>query len=183
MSLTYTNLTQAVIEQCAQLERLVFPSTDAEDLLSVADIHAYADIFPQGFFVCLDGDRVVGQGAGIFLDFDFDSPQHSLLEVTGANHCGNHNPAGSWYYGTDIAVHADYRRRGIGRFFYELRKDLVISENRRGIVAGGYLPGFAKYKARMSAQQYVDGVVAGDLYDPTLTFQLGNGFEVPRCVE
>ena len=30
----------------------------------------------------------------------------------------------------------------------------------------------------MSAEDYVAKVVAGDLYDPTTTFQIENGFEV-----
>ena len=50
--------------------------------------------------------------------------------------------------------------------------------NRRGIVAGGVLPGFVHYKHQMQVQDYVDQVLAGELFDPTLTFQLKEGFEV-----
>jgi hypothetical protein len=48
---------------------------------------------------------------------------------------------------------------------------------KRGIVAGGVIPGYADHIDAMSAQAYIDKVVAGELYDPTLTFQLENGFE------
>ena len=144
---------------------------------------AYAEVFPEGFFVILDGDRVVGQGAGIFLDFDFDHPQHTILGITGENQCRNHDPDGDWYYGTDIVVHPDHRRRGIGRRLYELRKDLVRRHNKSGIIAGGYLANFKNHKHEMTAADYVAAVVAGDLYDSTLTFQLGNGFEVRGVLE
>jgi ribosomal protein S18 acetylase RimI-like enzyme len=117
-------------------------------------------------------------GAGIFLDFDFEHPQHSLYGIAGNHACENHDPAGEWYYGTDISVHPDYRRRGIGKRLYELRKDLVRRYNKRGIVAGGALPGFGDHKANMTALEYVTEVAAGELYDPTLTFQIQNGFEV-----
>ncbi|MCB0018973.1 MAG: hypothetical protein KDE09_14375 [Anaerolineales bacterium] len=50
--------------------------------------------------------------------------------------------------------------------------------NRKGIVAGGFIPGFANYKADMDARSYVDKVVAGELYDPTLSMQLRQGFKV-----
>ena len=49
--------------------------------------------------------------------------------------------------------------------------------NKKGIVAGGVLPGYAERIGEMSADEYVERVARGDLYDPTLTFQLKNGFE------
>jgi len=181
--LRYANLTPELAPQCAELELLAFPHADPQELISLEDFHAYARVFPEGFFVCLDGDRVVGQGGGIFLDFDFDHPQHTIVGITGEHQCGNHDPAGAWYYGTDIVVHPEYRRRGIGQRLYDLRKDIVRRHNKRGIIAGGHIPGFADHKHEMSAAEYVSKVVAGTLYDATLSFQLGNGFEVRGVLE
>jgi GNAT superfamily N-acetyltransferase len=176
--LVYRTLTEDLAEQCAALELAAFPHADPDDLLSAQDIVAYAEVFPEGFFVCMDGDRVVGQAAGIFLDFDFDHPQHSIAEITGEHQCANHDPEGDWYYGTDIVVHPDYRKRGIGRRLYELRKELVERYGRRGIVAGGYMHDFVDHKHRMSAAEYLDAVAAGEIYDSTLTFQMENGFVI-----
>jgi ribosomal protein S18 acetylase RimI-like enzyme len=181
--LTYVPLEAGMAAELAEVERLCFPMADPAELLDAADLRAYAEVFPEGVFVAMDGDRPVGMGAGIFLDFDFDRPQHTILEITGEHQCGNHDPAGEWYYGTDITVHPEYRRRGIGRELYRLRKDLVRRHGKRGIIAGGALPGYLHHKASMTAQEYVDGVVAGRLYDPTLTFQLDNGFEVRGLLE
>lgn len=176
--LRYVELTAHLAPQCGALELECFPDADPNELIGEADYRAYAEVFPEGVFVCLDGDRVVGQGAGILLDFDFSNPQHSIVEITGEHQCGNHDPNGAWYYGTDIVVHPEYRRRGIGKKLYELRKDLVRRRNKRGIIAGGHIPGYAEHKDRMSAAEYVDKVAKGELYDATLTFQLENGFEV-----
>jgi GNAT superfamily N-acetyltransferase len=176
--LRYANLTEAFAPQCAQLELLSFPEAEPADLISEADYRAYARTFPEGFFLCLDRDRVVGMGGGIFLDFDFDHPQHTIVEITGEHQCGNHDPDGDWYYGTDLVVNPSYRRRGIGQRLYELRKDVVRRYNKRGIIAGGHIVGYADHKQRMSAAEYVDKVAKRELYDATLTFQLDNGFEV-----
>lgn len=181
--LRYTNLTADLAPQCAALELLAFPHADPNDLLSEEDIREYAEMFPEGFFVCLDGDRVVGQGAGIFLDFDFEHSQHTIVEITGEHQCGNHDPDGDWYYGTDIVVHPEHRRRGIGKRLYELRKELVQRSGKRGIIAGGHMPGFADHKHEMSAAEYVQRVADGEIYDSTLTFQLGNGFEIRGVLE
>ncbi|MDH3498989.1 MAG: GNAT family N-acetyltransferase [Acidimicrobiia bacterium] len=175
---TVTNLTKELAAQCAALELAAFPSADPSELLSEADMVAYADTFPDGFFVILDGDKVIGQGAGIYLDFDFDHPQHTIMGITGDHQCANHDPDGDWYYGTDIVVHPDYRRRGIGRKLYDLRKGLVVNDAKLGIIAGGYLAKFYEHKHEMSAQEYCDKVSASELYDPTLTMQIENGFEV-----
>ena len=176
--LRYVNLTEEFAPQCAKLELLSFPETVPADLIDEEDFRAYARIFPEGFFLCLDGDRVVGQGAGIFLDFDFDHPQHSIAGITGENQCGNHEPHGDWYYGTDMVVNPEYRRRGIGKRLYELRKGVARDYNKKGIIAGGHIVGYADHKHQMSAAEYVDKVAKRELYDSTLTFQLENGFEV-----
>jgi GNAT superfamily N-acetyltransferase len=176
--LRYVNLTNEFAPQCAELELLSFPDADPTGLINEEGFRAYASTFPDGFFLCLDGDRLAGQGAGIFLDFDFDHPQHSIAEITGEHQCGSHDPDGDWYYGTDLVVHPEYRRRGIGKQLYELRKGVVRRYNRKGIIAGGHIAGYADHKHHMSAAEYVDKVERRELYDSTLTFQLDNGFEV-----
>ncbi|MGE4649893.1 MAG: GNAT family N-acetyltransferase [Myxococcota bacterium] len=181
--LRYQNISEELAPRCRSLEVLSFPHANPEELISEEDFRAYSRVFPEGFFVCLDGEEIVGQAGGIFLDFDFDHPQHTIVGITGENQCGNHDPDAGWYYGTDIVVHPEHRRRGIGRKLYELRKGVVRSYNKRGIIAGGHIPDFANHKQHMSAADYVERVAAGELYDATLTFQIENGFEVRGVLE
>ena len=181
--LRYANLTRGRAAACADLELRCFPSADPDELLSREDIEAYSDTFPEGFFVYLDGERVVGQSAGILLDFDFEDYQHTIAEITGDHQCGNHDPNGRWYYGTDIAVDPEYRRQGIGAAMYNLRKDLVRRLGKDGIIAGGHMHGFEQCKHEMSADEYIASVRNGDRYDPTLTFQMEQGFELLGALE
>ena len=78
----------------------------------------------------------------------------------------------------DIVVNPEYRRRGIGKQLYELRKGVARRFNKKGIISGGHIGGYAGHKHHMSAAEYVDKVAKGEHYHATLTFQLGNGFEV-----
>ena len=142
------------------------------------ELTCLAEAFPEGNFVVLDGDKAIGMGLGLFVEFDFEHTDHRLSDILGEDGVENHSIDHPWYYGTDISVHPAYRGRGVGRQLYELRKGCVRKFNKKGIVAGGVIPGYRNHKAEMSAEDYVAKVVAGDLYDPTTTFQIENGFEV-----
>ena len=142
----------------------------------------YCTVFPAGGFVALDGTTPVGMGLGIFLDIDFDDAAHSLEELAGAHQCANHDATGQWYYGIDLSVLPEYRGRGIGSELYKLRKEVVRAHNRRGIVAGGVIPGYAEHIDSMSADEYIRRVSAGELHDPTLSFQIARGFEARAAI-
>ena len=166
-----------------QLQIACFPTLAAHELMREEHFLSHARLFPEGSFVALDGDNVVGLGSGFFIDFDFEDGQHTFKDIIAAGYYTNHDPVGAWYYGADISVHPEYRGRGIGKLLYEARKDLVRRSNRRGIVAGGVLPGYAEHRGKLTVQEYVDKVVAGKLFDATLSFQLKNGFEVQGLLE
>ncbi len=180
--LRYEQLRAEWADDLAALELATFASTDPDDLYDAGDLRALADAFAEGCFVGLDGDRPVAMGLGVRVEFDLDAPRHRITDIIAEGGTG-HDPNGSWYYGTDICVHPDYRRRGIGQHLYDLRKGVVRALGLRGIVAGGVIPGYAEHKHRLTPDEYIAEVRAGRLYDRTLSFQLENGFEAPCALE
>ena len=73
-------------------------------------------------------------------------------------------------FGLDPAI----REVGPGHLFGipELHPDQA-----EGIAAGGVIPGFTDHKHAITAEEYIDAVRRGDILDPTLSFQLDQGFE------
>jgi GNAT superfamily N-acetyltransferase len=175
--LVYTEATGEYAAQLRELELVCFPNLEDTDLLTEEEVRIQEEVFPEGAFMVLDGGTVVGMASGVFIDFDLTDLQHSLSDIVGMDDVYPHNPDGEWYYGLDIAVHPDYRGLGIGKRLYDLRKGVVRSFNKHGIIAGGVIPGYSAHKTRMSADAYIDAVKVGELFDPTLSFQLTNGFE------
>ncbi|MBX3000625.1 MAG: GNAT family N-acetyltransferase [Caldilineaceae bacterium] len=167
----------------AQLQRDCFPTLGEQELMKEEHFLSHCRIFPEGDFVVLLADHIIGLGSGFFVDFDFDQPDHSFLEMIDGGYYTRHDPNGLYYYAGDISVHPDFRGQGIGRRLYDARKDLVRRYRKRGIIGGGLLPGYVHYKGKLTVAEYVDAVVSGKLTDPTLTFQLRNGFKVMGMIE
>lgn len=183
MTIQYTTLTEALCPAVAELIKVCFPLMPAEDQYSLADLVEMAALFPEGTIVAVDGRRVVGMGTGIFRDIDFDNLPPTENELLYLNGRSTHTPLGSYYYGSDMAVHPAYRGRRIGRAIYDRRKALVTNNNKIGFAAAAVLPGFANYKDKMTARDYVDKVIKGEYFDPTLSMQMRNGFQVVRLIK
>jgi GNAT superfamily N-acetyltransferase len=177
------NIRPEHVQPLAQLQRDCFPTLGEQELMKEEHFLRHCEIFPEGDFVVLIDDRVIGLGSGFFVDFDLDDPHHTFLEIIDGGYFTRHDPNGLYYYAADISVHPDFRGRGIGRRLYDARKDLVRRYHKKGIVGGGVLPGYVHYRGRLSVAEYVEGVVAGQFTDPTLTFQLRNGFQVLEMLE
>jgi ribosomal protein S18 acetylase RimI-like enzyme len=166
------------IPHLVELQILCYPTLADTSRFRAPHFESHLRIFPEGQWVALCGDRVVGMSAGFLYTFDFAHPHHTFDEIIGYGYFTRHDPAGQHFYGADVSVHPEYRGRGIGRRLYDARKALVRQRGLKGIVAGAMIPGFARYKAIMDAPTYVARVVAGELFDPTLSMQLRQGFRV-----
>jgi GNAT superfamily N-acetyltransferase len=178
--LSYANIRPEWGADLAALELASYPTADPDELYDETSLLLLAQDFAEGCFAAFDGDLLVAMGLGVRCRFDLDHPQHVIGDIVPHdNSSSGHVPDGDWYYGTGISTRPEYRRQGIGSELYVLRKQVCGELNLRGIVAGGVIPGYADHKDRMSADAYIAEVRAGRLYDPTLSFQLRNGFEAP----
>jgi phosphoenolpyruvate carboxylase len=75
-------------------------------------------------------------------------------------------------------VDPELRGRGIGKMLYEGRKRIVEKYGLKRIRAGARLRGYSKFSAKMSPTEYVQQVAEKKIFDPTLSFQMGQGFQV-----
>jgi GNAT superfamily N-acetyltransferase len=164
-------------EQLEQLQTVVFPTLADEERFKARHYRKHLELFPEGQFVGLDGDRVVAATATIRLHFDFDHVTHTFGEIIQGGWLTSHEPDGDWLYGADIGVHPDYRGRGLAQALYAARQELVWTLGLKGQVTAGMMSGYGAVKHEMSAQDYYDGLVTGRINDPTLSMQRRVGFE------
>ena len=169
-----------MVEQLAAVQRAAFPTLAAAERITAAQYAAHIRLFPQGQWAVL---TAAGQVVACATDFrtsaiDFAPYEHRYIEAVAGNWLSRHDPRGAWLYGADIGVLPAYRRRGLATMLYQARQEVIRRLNLRGHVAGGLLAGFGVYKATMSAEAYVAQVIAGELFDPTVSVQLKRGFTV-----
>jgi GNAT superfamily N-acetyltransferase len=168
-------------DQLEVLQRVCFPTLDDSERFRAPHYLKHIDLFEDGQFVALDGDRVIGATTTIRLQFDFGHLDHTFAEIIQGGWLTSHDPAGDWLYGADLGVDPAFRGRGIATGLYAARQETVWRLNLRGQVTAGMIRGYGEVKDTMSAEDYYVGVVAGRIKDPTLSMQLGVGFE-PRAL-
>lgn len=182
-SLRYTALTPELCQPVADLITLCFPDMPPSEQHVAEDFEELVEIYPMGTVVVLDGEQVVGMGTGIFTNIDFDNlPSTESDLLYDENDESRHDSAGAYYWGSDIAVHPNYRGRGIAREIYRWRKNQVTESHKKGFAAAAVLPGYADHRDRLTIHEYVDKVIIRELFDPTLSVQLRNGFRVVKLL-
>ena len=135
--------------------------------------------FPDGQFVAVVGEKIVGYATSIIVSLDNDY-WYSVDELTGAGTFSTHDPTGNTLYGADIAVHPDFRQQGISGQLYERRKSLLKRFNLKGMIAYGRIPGYRDHAGKMTADQYVERVKAGQFKDSALSAHLKAGYDVKK---
>jgi GNAT superfamily N-acetyltransferase len=144
-------------------------------------IASHLKIFPQGQFVAVENGtgRIVGMAASLIVFWDDYAFGDAWRDFTAGGFFLNHDPAaGRTLYGAEVMVAPEFQGRGIGKRLYEAREKLALELGLLRIRAGARLRGYGAYAGRMSPREYVDRVVAGEMVDSTLTFQIRRGFQV-----
>jgi len=135
--------------------------------------------FPEGQFVAMLGDRVVGYCATFRIGEDVALAPHDWTEITGNGYASRHDSEGEWLYGMEVCVDPDCRGYRIGERLYNERKTLCQALELQGVVFAGRLPTLARrLKKFESVEEYVEAVKSKKQRDPVLSFQLHNGFEI-----
>ena len=182
--INYTTLDWEHCKKVADLLAICFPDMPIEDQYTQEELEEVAEVFPEGTIVALHGEQVVGMGTGIFTDLNFEQlpmTENELLYKD--NEVINHDSNGDYYYGSDMAVHPQFRGRGIGRQIYNRRKAVVTDNNKLGFAAAAVLPGYSDYKRTHDIHTYLEMVKRKEVFDPTLSMQIRNGFQVIKPIK
>jgi len=144
------------------------------------ELHLHQKVFPEGQFVAVDSGsgRVLGMAVSLVVEADRYPLEVPWRVITGHGRLSTHTPAGETLYAAGVAVDPKARGRGIASALYRAREGLLHELGLARIRAGARIPGYGAEADRMSPEAYVNEVVRGVRRDPTLSFQLAQGFHV-----
>lgn len=168
------------------LQRLCFPPPFPEELLWKPEhLLRHLDVFPDGQFVAVAEEAVIGSASGAILREEVWADHRDWDATVGGPFLQNHDPTGTTLYGVDISVAPDWRGRGIGRALYQARFDLVRRLGLRRFGTACRIPDYVAYAERqpMSPREYVGLVADGQVTDRTLTPLLRMGLTLVEVVD
>jgi GNAT superfamily N-acetyltransferase len=120
------------VDGVVALQSLCFPPPfDAELLWKREHLSRHLELFPEGQFVAVFEEQVVGSCSNTVISEEIWCANRSWDETVGGYLLDNFDGRGSTVYGLDISVHPDFRRRGIAKALYQARFDLVKTGYRR----------------------------------------------------
>lgn len=165
------------------LTEMVYPGSAP---WSVRQLQSHLDVFPEGQFVVIDDDTniVIGMAASLIVWWDEYAFAENWLSFTDSGMFTNHDPEqGRTLYGAEVMTHPRRRGLGVGKALYKARRELAEGKGLLRIRAGARLRGYHKHAKDMTAEQYAIKVVKGELNDPTVSFQISQGFHILAVVE
>jgi GNAT superfamily N-acetyltransferase len=161
---------------------LVYPASPPWNDMQLG---SHLKVFPEGQFVAVDtdADEVVGMAASLIVTWDDYDMTTSWRDFTDHGMFTNHDPErGRTLYAAEVMVHPQRQGRGIGTKIYQARSDLTRRLGLRRIRAGARMRGYHRYADRMTAEEYAVRVARGEIWDPTVSFQIKRGFRILAVV-
>ena len=140
------------------------------------------DEFPEGQIVIEDRGKVVAAALAVRCSYNRFTRAHTYDDLIGRRETFQHNTEGDALYGLDLFVHPDYRQYRLGRRLYDARKEICTQLNLQAILAGGRIVNYHKHADQMSPEGYIKAVRTREAYDPILSFQFANDFDVKRIL-
>lgn len=166
------------ISDIIELQKESFPLMAKDGVIwKEHHLESHIKIFPEGQLCAELAGKIVASASSLVTSLTPEYQEHTWKHATAYGMFTNHTFEGDTLYGADISTHPDSRGLGIATMLYDARKDLAVKLNLRRIIAGGRLFNYCEYAENMSAQEYAEKVVSGEIEDLVLSFQLKNGFK------
>lgn len=146
-------------------------------------IQTLIEIFPEGQIVIKVNGDIAGCALSIIIDSKSIDEHHTYKDITDNYTFETHTENGDFIYGIDVFIKPQYRGLRLGRRLYDYRKELCEKLNLKGILFGGRIPNYYKYKDSISPKQYLEKVRSKEIQDPVLNFQLSNDFHPLRVLK
>lgn len=169
---------EADLPALIEVQKAAWPEYPDDEQYELRQFELQLAAFPEGQLLAETGGRVIGYATSLIVQLADDVERYTYDEITGSGTFSTHAPGGDTLYGSDIAVHPEFRGKRVAAKLYEARRKLLRRYNLRRMVAFGRIPGYREHAPHFTAKEYVEKVRAGELTDSALTAHLRAGYVV-----
>lgn len=170
------NYTKPDFPALIRIQQESFPPPFPSELWwNIEQLTNHVKLFPEGALCVEVEGEIAGSMTGLCTVFDSENPHHSWEEATDNGYIRTHNPEGDTLYIVDICIRPAYRKLGLGKWLMQSMYETVVRLGLTRLLGGGRMPGYHRYANELSAEAYIQEVMAGTIRDPVITFLLRCG--------
>lgn len=168
--------TEADFDELIVIQSETFPPPyPPEQWWNKEQLKQHVTLFPEGALCVEVEGMLAGSITSLIVDYDPMEPAHSWAEATDNGYIRTHKPDGNTLYIADICVRPRFRKLGLGKWLIQSLYHVTVNRGLDRLLGGGRMPGYHRHVHEMSAAEYLDAVIRGDLKDPVITFLLRCG--------
>lgn len=182
MQVEIRKLTVDDYDELAEAMQKAYPEID-DNVWSKRNIQKLTSIFAEGQICIMVDGKLAAAALSIVVNYELYSDQHTYNEITGNGTFTTHSNIGNVLYGIEVFVDPDFRALRLGRRLYDARKELCEILNLKSIIVGGRIPNYHLYSSELSPREYITKVRNKEIFDPVLSFQIGNNFSPVKILK
>lgn len=178
------NYRESDFDALIKLQKECFPPPFSDELLwNQKQLSSHLAHYPKGA-LCIEIDgELAGSLTGMLINFDGTVASHNWEEITDRGYINTHEPDGKSFYIVDIGIRPAFRKMELGKLLLQATYEQVIKDGLERVIGGGRMPGYQQLSFELTAEQYVQKVLEGELKDPVITFLMRSGRTPVRLVE
>lgn len=145
-----------------------------DNYASFEDMEALRLHYPESQLVAVRDGVVVGCILSLHCRYaQFTQPQQ-MADIYNPDNFAAHSQDADSLFALEILVHSGCKRQGIGRLLNQALTAVLERRNLRAFIGISRLSGYGALQAELSVEDYLTKVVAGELHDPSLSYNCAN---------
>ena len=168
---------RTTLQDASGINNILRKTYSSQTVYPLDAIKGQLNHFPEGQIVVEYDGQVVGFCMSFIISEKLAMNPHTWDEISGSGFASRHDPLGNCLYGMDICVDPDFRGMKIGERLYNERQKICQQLELKAIIFAGRIPGYRKkMKQYPDPTEYLEAVRSKRVKDPTIHFQMKNGF-------
>ncbi len=145
-----------------------------DNFATFEDMESLRLSYPEGQLVACLGDEIVGLILSLHCRFaQFSQPQ-KMADIYNPDRFEGYGVDGDSLFALEILVKSTHKRMGIGKLLNAQLTQTLVRNNLRAFIGVSRVSGYGKLQTEMSIETYLQKVVAGELHDPSLSYNCAN---------